>query len=78
MGKPEQSKITNVYISKLPQTIFDEMPTIHVDLSDGRKQIKLFSYYHDEISFDKDELLGKTEQEAHALFHQKDVAYLQT
>ena len=44
--------------------------------SDG-SLIKLFCFYIDELTFDDSELIGKTEVEAHHLFQQKTVAYLQ-
>lgn len=38
----------------------------------------LFAYYDDELSFDPAEFVGKTLEEGRALFHKKDVAYLQS
>ncbi len=39
---------------------------------------KLFSFFDDEISFSKRELIGLTADEASQLYHQKDVAYLRS
>ena len=36
----------------------------------------LFSYYPDELSFRKNELVGLTEEQAKELYHKKDIAYL--
>lgn len=67
-------KITNVNFIKESQ--FD--PTeVEVTLEDGSKKIA-FSYFEDEISFTENELIGLTEDEAVALFHKKDVEYLQS
>lgn len=46
-------------------------------LADG-SQAHLFSWYVDELRFSKDELIGLTVDEARALFHKRDVAYLQS
>lgn len=39
---------------------------------------QLFSYYIDELSFSDDELIGLTEDEAHALYQQRDTEYLRS
>ena len=39
---------------------------------------KLFSFYDDELSFSKQELLGLTGNQAMQLHHDRDVAYLQS
>lgn len=51
--------------------------TVTATLSDG-SSVVLFSYYPDELAFTESELVGLTTQAAHVLFHQKDVAYLQS
>jgi hypothetical protein len=58
-------------------TIFDAMPKVIATFSDGR-EIELFSYYPDEISFTPDEFIGLTERQARKLRHDKDVRYLQS
>lgn len=36
----------------------------------------LFSYYPDELSFSEYEFIGRTEDSARAMFHDRDIAYL--
>ena len=50
---------------------------IYATFSDDSEEF-LFSYFDDEIYFDESELIGLTEEEAHDLFHRKDVAYLRS
>ena len=50
---------------------------IFATFSDNSEEF-LFSYFDDEIYFDESELIGLTEEEAHDLFHRKDVAYLRS
>lgn len=50
---------------------------INVKYEDSDEFERLFSYYNDEISFTKDELIGLTEDEAFDLKRQKDIYYLQ-
>jgi len=50
---------------------------VHATMSDGSNMF-IFQYYSDEISFSREELIGLTKQQATALFHKKDVAYLQS
>jgi len=38
----------------------------------------LFKFFDDELSFTKDELIGKTQEEVWELKREKDVIYLQT
>lgn len=70
-------KITSVEISPLPKNFSDPMPKVTATFEDGSEK-ELFEYYPDELSFTKEEFVGLTEQEAHALRHKKDVAYLQS
>ena len=60
-----------------PLGFFDRMPVVTAEFSDGTRK-ELFSFYPDEIGFENEggELIGLTEQEAHALRHKKDVEYL--
>ena len=67
-------KITKVEFSK--KDSFDPV-TITATFEDGTSK-RLFDYFDDEISFDETELLGLTEDEAHDLFHRKDVEYLRS
>lgn len=48
-----------------------------VAICDG-EEIRVFSYYPDELSFTKKELEGKTIQEMQELYFQKDLQYLQS
>lgn len=45
--------------------------------SDNAERL-LFSYYIDEHSFSDAELIGLTEEQAHELFRNRDVAYLRS
>lgn len=45
---------------------------------DNGKEDKLFSFYIDELTFDESDLIGLTEDEAHQLRHQRDVAFLRS
>ena len=51
--------------------------SVNVKLDNGEK-IHLFNFYPDEIAFTSDELIGLTVDEAKALRHSKDVAYLKS
>ena len=42
------------------------------------KEVPLFDYFDDELSFRADEFIGLTEQEARDLFRRKDIAYVQS
>jgi len=57
----------------------DPMPVVTAEFTDGTRK-ELFSFYPDEIDFDNEgaELIGLTEDEAHALYRKKDLAYLRT
>lgn len=70
-------KITSAKITAMPRSLFDPMPEVVATFEDGSVKT-LFSYYPDEISFYPSEFVGLTEQEAHGLFHKKDVAYLRS
>jgi hypothetical protein len=60
-----------------PFGLFDKMPTITAEFSDGSRK-DVFSFYPDEIAFENEggELIGLTEAEAHAMRNEKDVDYL--
>ncbi len=70
-------KIISARITAQPKTIFDPMPEVWVTYEDGEEEM-LFSYYPDEISFEKDEFVGLTREQAFHLYHKKDVAYLRS
>jgi hypothetical protein len=60
-----------------PAGFLDEMPTVTATFSDGTRK-DLFSFHPDEIMFGEGELVGLTEQEAHDLYEQKDVAFIRS
>ena len=51
--------------------------TLTALLNDGSAR-KLFGFYIDELAFSDADLIGKTEEEAYALRHERDVAYLRS
>ena len=51
--------------------------TVHAVFNDGTED-DLFSYFNDELFFSENEFIGKTEDQAHDLFHKKDIAYLRS
>ncbi len=50
--------------------------TVYVTI--GGEERELFKYYDDELSFSAGEFLGLTQEQAHDLFHRRDVAYLRS
>ena len=46
-------------------------------LQDGSTK-SLFSYYRDELTINETDLVGLTVEQARALHHERDVAYLQS
>ena len=51
--------------------------TLFATYDNGMEKL-LFSYYLDELAFSDADLIGSTEDEAHKLRHNRDVAYLQS
>lgn len=47
------------------------------ELTDG-STVTVFAFYADELSFDEEELIGLTTEEASALFTKKDITYIQS
>lgn len=72
-----KQKIIKARITKFPEDMFGPCPEVWVTLEDGTEH-KLFSYFHQEISFSPSEFIGLTMQQGHELFHKKDVAYLRS
>lgn len=70
-------KIIDCHITKMPKSLFDPMPEVHVTYENGDKEM-LFSYYPDEISFSSNEFIGLTRDQALSLRHGKDVRFLQS
>lgn len=75
----DSRKIVDVRI--LPPLEFGEQAQVLVRLSGwggSDKEAPLFSYFDDEVTFTRAELLGLTVAQAHELRHQKDLAWLQS
>ena len=70
-------KIIEARITELPKSLFDPMPEVRVKFDSGREE-KLFSFYPDEISFDANEFIGLTREQALRLYTKKDVAFLRS
>lgn len=71
-------KIIDCVVGPYPRGFSDfTMPKVNVTFEDNSTK-DLFTFYHDEISFRRDEFIGLTEQEAMMLRHKKDVAYLRS
>ena len=74
-------KITSAIITAMPRPMpegmFDPMPEVVATFEDGTTK-PLFSFYPDEITFQASEFIGLTEEEAKALRHRKDVAFLKS
>ena len=74
-------KIKNVIITPMPRPMpegmFDPMPEVIATFEDGSTKT-LFSFYPDEISFRAQEFIGLTEEQALALRHRRDMAFLQS
>ncbi len=51
---------------------------VTVKTEDSDEDVKIFSYYPDELTFHADELIGLTIREANELKLKRDVAYLQS
>ena len=74
-------KITSALITPMPRPmpegVFDPMPEVVATFEDGTTKT-LFAFYPDEIKFRASEFAGLTEEEAKALRHRKDVAFLKS
>ena len=70
-------KIKSAQVGHRPVSIFDPPPSVVVTFEDGTIK-NLFTFYPDEINFTANEFIGLTEEQAYALRHKKDVAYLQS
>ena len=60
----------------LPPAGWGDKAKVMGTFADGTTKLVL-DYYHQEVSFSPDEFVGLTEDQAHDLFHRRDVAYLQ-
>lgn len=65
------------YPRPMPKEMFDKMPEVRVQLSNGENKI-LFDFFHDEISFSESEFIGLTEESEQRLKFEKDKRYIQS
>ena len=70
-------RIKSATISAMPKSFSDPMPKVTAIMEDDSIR-ELFTYFPDEISFSPSEFVGLTVDEALALYHKKDVAYLRS
>lgn len=71
------NKIKSARITEMPKKFGDPMPDVYATVDSG-EEVHLFWYYPDELSFTPEEFVGLTVDEARALKHKKDVAYLRS
>lgn len=72
----DSRKIVAVRI--VPPQSFGDDAKVFARFEGDVNESKLLGYFADEISFTEAELIGKTRAEVSALYHAKDVAYLQS
>jgi hypothetical protein len=78
MSGISQKVIKSARITEMPKGIFDPMPEVWVFVEGSEKEVKLFDYYPDELSFSPSEFIGLTVQQAISLKFKKDQQYLRT
>jgi hypothetical protein len=61
----------------MPEGMFDSMPEVKVQLSNGER-MSLFTFYPDEISFTESEMIGLSVDQAKRRKFEKDVRFLQS
>lgn len=61
----------------MPLGLNDKMPEVKVRF-DNNKEVTIFDFYPDEISFATEELVGLTEKEALNLNFEKDKHFIQS
>lgn len=61
----------------IPPAGWGDKAKVMATLDNGQEGL-IFSYYCDELSFTPEEFVGMTVDEAHELFHRKDVEYLRS
>lgn len=71
-------KIVRARITAMPQSMFDKLPEVMVVYEGSESEELLFSYFPDELSFSESEFIGLTAEQARALKHKKDLAYLRS
>jgi len=72
----DKKKITDARITAQPKSILDPMPQVFVTIDGEEKH--LFEYFPDEISFNSEEFIGLTWEQAIQLKFKKDKNYLQS
>jgi len=77
MSAPRIHRVEYVMPRAKPAGFADPMPRVVATFDDGVRK-ELFDFYPDEIAFGEGELVGLTEEQARALRHAKDVAYLRS
>ena len=69
--------IVKAHVGPNQRSMFDPPPTVSVEYTDGTKET-LFQFFSDELSFSSGEFVGLTRDQAMAVRHKRDVAYLQS
>lgn len=69
-------KVVKCRITQQPKSLFDPMPEVYVTLEGEETEVRLFSYYPDEISFSSQEFIGLTIDECRGLYTKKDKEFL--
>lgn len=72
----QEPKIVSCRITPQPKDLFDPMPEVWVKLEGDSEEIKLLTYYPDEISFTPQEFIGLTISESRHLHFKKDNEFL--
>ena len=70
-----RNEIVSARITDLPKKIGDPLPEVWAIFQDGTDK-KLFTFYPDEISFQAQDFVGLTEEEASLFKFGRDRAYL--
>jgi hypothetical protein len=70
-----RNQIVSAHITDLPKKIGDPLPEVWATFEDGTDKM-LFKYYPDEISFEAQDFIGLTEEEATLFKFGRDRAYL--
>jgi len=70
------SKETVISAEVVIPTKWGEMAKVEAIFANTPEKVKVFDFFHDELSFSSNEFIGKTYSECKGMFHSKDVAYL--
>lgn len=71
------NRIVSARITPLPVQLGDPLPEVWATFTDGSERM-LFTYYPDEISFQEQDFVGLTEEEARLYKFGRDRSYLQS